>query len=259
MRAVPRWLFLATLLSAAAHAATPSSVDTLRQAFPAASIDTVPKADAALTATSGAKAQIDKEYKAAAQACLATVLVNDCIDRLRDQRRKRVADIDAIELEANRFKRRERSERIETDRAKREAERTAKAPADQKQREQNRQSFEERQAEAAKNAADRARSGKTRTEAATKGGKPPAKTPPPAGGEITAEQRTKNAAEYRKKVADAATHQQEIKRRITEKDAERKRRAEARSVKDAKAAAAADAAARAAGQSPLPSLSGPKP
>lgn len=243
------------LASAVAHAA-PLSADGLREQFPASSIDSVARADAALTATSGAKLRVDKDYKASTRECLRTILVNACLDGARDVRRRRLADIDAIELEANRFKRRERDDRLAADRARREADRAAKASADAELRSRNREAFEAKQREAAQSVADRARSDAIR--ARGKPHQPLIKGPPPGDAEANARQREKNAADYQKKIVAAASHDQVIKRRIVEKEAERKHRDEAKAVKDAKTAAAA-AAAAAAAQSPFPSLSGPKP
>jgi colicin import membrane protein len=246
--------FIVALLTISldALAQAPPTPDALRDQFPPSSIDSVKKADAALAATGGAKVKIDKDYKTAARACISTVLVNDCIDRAREARRKLMADVDAIELEANRFKRRERNDRIEADRTKREADRAGKAPSDAEQRERNRKDYDAKQAEAARSAEDRARSGANRK------AKPAPKAPAPGSAEADAARREKNTIDYANKQKVAKEHQAEIERRMTQKAADRKRREEAKTAKDAKSAAAAAAAAEAA-KSGLPSLTTPKP
>ncbi len=231
-----------------ASAATGSAavaVDTLRQRFPAGSIDSIEKADAALAATSGQKARVEKDYKDAARACIAKILVNACVDEARAERRRRNADIDAVELEANRFKRHDRAARADADRAKRDADREANAPADAALRERNRKAYEDKQAEASRSAADRARSDATRAASAAKPHGPPVKLGP-LGGELTPAQREKNAADLAKRRQAAASHAKDIDRRVAEKAADRKRRDEAKAAKDAKTAAAAQAAIDAA-------------
>jgi hypothetical protein len=235
-----------------AGAQSASTPDSLRDQFPPSSIDSVKKADAALAASSGAKEKVDKDYKTAARACISTVLVNNCIDRARETRRKLMADINAIELEASRFKRRERNDRIEADRTKRETDRTAKAPSDTEQREQKRKDYDAKQAEAARSAADRARS------SANRKAKPAPKAAAPGSAEAEAARREKNTVDYVNKQKVAKEHQAEIDRRMTQKATDRKRREEAKAAKDAKAAAAAAAAAE-ANKSGIPSLTTPKP
>jgi hypothetical protein len=238
----------ALALSTAAHAQTPASPpDDLRTRFPASSIDSVQKADEALAATSGAKERIDKAYKATAKACFGKVLVNNCLDAARDDRRHQVADIDAIELEANRFKRAEHQRQVDADRARRDAEREAKAPADAEERARNRTTYDQKQADLAKSAAEKAQSDanrKTRKPSAA-GAKAPS----------TTEERAKNAASFQHKQQEAVEHQKDLDRRLVEKEADRKRRAEVKAAKDAKDKAAADAANKAV----TPPSSQPKP
>ena len=146
---------LASVTTPALAASTAAEVDLLRQQFPVGSIDSVPRADAALGATAGAKARVEKDYKATARDCMKTILVNDCLDRARLLQQKRLADIDAVELEANRYKRRDHADKLDADRSQREAERQARAPADADQREKNRKTFDDKQGQAARDVADR--------------------------------------------------------------------------------------------------------
>jgi colicin import membrane protein len=219
-----------------AHAQTALPADTLRQQFPAESIDSVQRADAALAATNGAKARVEKDYKAAARECVKKLLVNACLDEQRSLQRKRLADIDGVELEANRFKRRDRADHLEAERAKREADRAANAKADAELRAHNRKDFEDKQAQAKRDAAQRARSDAIKVNgAATKGPhKPAIKVSPPGSAEADAATRSKNATQFANKVAAATQHREEIERRMAAKEADRKKRAEAKAAKDAK-------------------------
>ena len=224
------------LLSASAVAQTqPASVaGSLRERFPAASIDSVERADAALEATAGAKGRVELEYRTQARECTGRFLVNACVDTARETQRKRLADIDAVELEANRYKRRDKADRAEADRVRREAERSAGAAADAEMRARNRTAYEARQADAARKTADAAKDAKTRA----RNGRPAIATrsTTPAGPD--AEQRRKNAEAQAQKVGEAAAHRQDIDRRIAAKSAERKRRQDEKKAKDAKTAAA---------------------
>ena len=213
----------------------------LRARFPTASIDTVQKADSALAATSGAKAQVEKQYKSDSRGCIGTFLVNACIDKARELQRKRLAEIDGVELEANRFKRKDHADRLESDRARRESERTAKQKSDTEQRARNRENFDDRQGAAQRD--DAARTQKEASRAGTgKVRKPVTKPVTPAAASHDGAQRTKNAAEYSTKVNDAKAHQAEIAKRLAAKTADRKRRAEEKAAKEAKAAAPQPAA-----------------
>ncbi len=250
-------LLFATTVDVRAQAAA-ASIDSLRERFPAASIDSIEKADAALSSTSGAKVRVEKDYKDAARACIAKILVNACVDEARAQRRKRLADIDAVEIEANRFKRRDRADRLEADKAKRDAERAANAPADAAQRERNRQAYENKQTDAARSTAGREHSATTHAATAAKPHGPVVKLAPLAGSAPTPDQRAKNAVDFAKHQQVAEAHAKDIDRRVAEKTAERKRRDDAKAAKDAKTAAAAQAAADAA-RTGFPSIAGPKP
>ena len=234
----------------------PNPVDSLRDRFPSSSIDSVQKADGALRETTAAKPRVENAFKASARACLTKVLVNSCLDDARTKRRNRMNDIDAIEIEANRYKRADRAQRLDAQRAARDAEREAKAPADEAARKENRKAYESRQSDAARAAAERARP--TDRAKPSSNARPP-KVAPPSDAVVHAAQRAKNAADYAKKRKDADVHQAEIQHRLVEKAADDQRRADAKAVKDAKDARTAAAAAKAASNSGFPSLPGPKP
>ena len=97
--------------------------DGSRDRLPPAAIDSIEKADAALAAAGGDRLRVEKEYKATARECLKKFLVSDCIEEAKMLRRDQLADIEAAQIEANRYKRRAKADRLEAERAKREADR----------------------------------------------------------------------------------------------------------------------------------------
>lgn len=219
----------------------------LHDRFPPGTIDSAEKADAALAATDGEKLSVEKEYQAAARECMKKFMVNDCLDAARTRRRDRLSDVDALRIEANRYKRRDKADRIEAERAKREADRAANAKADADLRARNREAYESRQRQAKREAADRAR------EEAARAGRPPAahrpvKSPKPGSPEAEAAQRAKNAAAQAARIREAAAHREQLARRHAQREAERARRAQAR----AKKAAERDAAQRPGGTAAKP-------
>ncbi|MGI9026785.1 MAG: hypothetical protein ACR2GP_14630 [Burkholderiaceae bacterium] len=233
------WARLALCFSVAALAlsfgfpALAAASGGLRDRFPASSINSAAKADAALAATSGAKQRVEKEYKDAARECVKKFRVNDCLDEARTLRHDRLADIEAIQVEANRFKRRDKADRIEADSAQRERDRAANAAADADLRAKNRRDYDDRQEQAKREAADRARSGRTSATHSPLVGKPK-----PGSPEANATQRARNAAEQATKVKEAAVHREQLTRRHAEKEADRARRVQQQARKDAEKKAA---------------------
>lgn len=240
-------LLTCVVIVPARAASSAAAVDNLRQQFPVGSIDSVARADAALSETAGAKARVVKDYMATARECMKAILVNDCLDRARLLQQKRLADIDAVELDANRFKHRDHADKLDADRAQREAERQAKAPADADQRAKNRRTFDDRQGQAARDIADRRKSDERRAKS------PPKKPQAPGTPEVSAAQRAKNATDYANKVKEVNEHESAIQRNLAGKAGDRRRRAEAKAVKDAAAAHGAPAPAVA------PSAASPAP
>lgn len=258
----PRLIALAALLlgslagDPALSASTVAEVDVLRTQFPAGSIDSVAQADAALGATAGAKARVAKDYKAATRECVKTLLVNDCLDRARLLQQRRIADIDAVELEANRYKRRDHTDKLDADRAQRENERRVKAPADADQRAKNRKSFDDKQSQVARDNADRRKADERRAQT------PPHKprlSPPPAAPEVAAAQRAKNAVGYASKVKEVGEHENAIRRNLAAKAADRKRRADAKAARDGAATRPAVSGAPQPLPGAVPPVPGPKP
>ena len=216
--------------------------DGLRDRFPASSIGTTEKADAALAATSGAKLRVEIKYKAAARECMKKFMVSDCIEEARTLRHDGLAEIDAVQVEANRFKRRDKADRIEAERAQRESDRAANAQADAELRTKNRQNYDGRQEQAKREAADRARSDATRAGHSPAVHRPLIKGAKPGTPEAAAAQRAKNASGQAAKIRDAAAHREQLAHRHAENEADRARRAKQQAQKEAERKAAQNAA-----------------
>ncbi len=235
-------LILGFIQASGARAQTAPEPGSLRERYPVSSIDSPERADAALAETNGAKGHVELEYRNQARDCIGTFAVNACLDAARALQRKRLAEVEGVELEANRFKRRDKADRLDADRKKRDGDRAANAATDADLRARNRKAFEERQAEAARAVTERQRK-EARTAAEAKQPRRPAvKAPPPARTPADAAMREKNVVQHAAKLAEAKAHREEIDRRVVAKTAERKRHAEDKAAKDAKTAAAAAAA-----------------
>ena len=232
---------IALLCFASFAVAQTSPAESFRKRFPAGSIDSTAKADAALAAAGGAKVRAQNDYKAAAHACLGTFLVNDCVEEARNSRRTRLSAIESVEVEANRTKRREHGDRVEAERVKREGERAANAPSNVRAREQNRTAFEKKQQEAKEDVkrseAKSARGAATRAEGGDK--HTPAIATRRKDAESDAGLHAKNAAERADKVREASEHRDKMAKRRAEKEADRARRAKEQVQKNLAAPAAA--------------------
>ncbi len=207
-----------------------------RDRYPPSSIDSVGKADAAIADAGREKARVESEYRTSSRACMDRVLVNSCLETARDLHRKRLSEIGAVEVEANRFKRRDKQDRLDADRARKDAEDEEKRKAEAPMRSKNQADFDARQKAAAEDAARNARQGSR----ARPKPRPPAQTASQEEG--AAAERAKNASDYAQKVKDANEHRVELERRRSQNQTERARKAEARAAKMKAATDAANAA-----------------
>lgn len=192
-------------------AATPG----FRDRYPLSSLDSIPKADAALAAAKSERNRVEREYRTTARSCMDRFLVNDCLNAARESQRKRLSDVEAVEVDANRFKRKDRGDKSEADLAKREAERAANEKADADLRARNKSTYDSRQDNA-------------RRDAEKAGGRTPQspkKAPVEQDAQAAAVQRAKNVDTHTQKIEAAAEHREDLERRRAEKVAERKRRA----------------------------------
>lgn len=178
------------------------------------------QADARLLQVKQDRESVEAEYSAAEQLCYEKFFVNNCIDKAKEQRRLRLAELRAVEVEASHFKRqnavevrdRELEDRAQKDAA--EAEFKAAHPKPAKPDPDSKplpkpaaKSLAQLQAE---------HDAKERERAAREAAQAP--------------KRAANAAEFERKKADSEKRQAEVKAKMAEK-AEKKRRAAAEEKK----------------------------
>ena len=222
-RLFPLFLLTSMWASTVLAADGPAPTTGFRERYPATALDSTSKADAALAESKAERARVAKDYRATARACMDKFLVNDCLIAAREVQRKRLADVEAVEVDANRFKRRDRASKSDTDLARREAEHAANEKADADLRARNKSTFDSRQSNAQRDA----------EKGAQRSTRAPKKPSEVKNAEVAAEQRAKNADAHEQKVDEATDHREDLERRRAEKVAERKRRAAEKAAKAA--------------------------
>lgn len=123
---------LALLCAAAAHAGDnePEVEQALAAAFPAQSIDSVERANAAREAVVDARAAVAHRFANEKSACYDRFFVSSCLIDVRNRERQANKVVRRVEVEANAFLRRERAaerDRAVAQREKRAAEQGAKS------------------------------------------------------------------------------------------------------------------------------------
>jgi hypothetical protein len=231
----------AVLLAGAATAADAPPEAPLRATFPAGSIDSMDRADAALAAASERRTLMDDEYLKSERACYKKFFANACIDNINIVKRIRKSDIDAVELEANRYKRAAHDAENKADKARKDAEKAANAAQDAATREQNRIAFEQKQADAARHATENQE--KTLHEASNASAYQGKVT---SNAQTVAKDQSKNAvamtnqekdeAAQKQREADAESKRQSLAKHRAEKAADRKRHADDASRAESSAA-----------------------
>ncbi len=82
----------------------------IAERYPSGAIDSVTAADMALREVKRQRALIDTQHVKQEEACMPNFFTNNCLDHARESRRKALAILRPIEIEANAFKRRARVE-----------------------------------------------------------------------------------------------------------------------------------------------------
>lgn len=199
----------------------------VRTRYPAGSISTVEEADRALADASVERDAAERRYGAEQESCYTKFFATSCMDESRERRRKALAEIRAVEVEANEFKRKERA----AERDREVAQRIADSEAKQAEREKELQQQQRQAGDAAK--------------------KPEPAAPNPAAQEVSsgmsisertarheaklrriqaedaanAAKRAENIAAYERKQREAEEHQKEVENRKAEKERERLQKA----------------------------------
>lgn len=112
-------------------AASTETSSSINERYPAGSIKTEVAADAALADVGKERAAIEARFTVEEQACHPKFFATSCVEQAKERKRKALANVRKVELEANSFKRREKAE----ERDKAVAERQSKAEADLLERE----------------------------------------------------------------------------------------------------------------------------
>ncbi|WP_426338994.1 hypothetical protein ACN9MZ_21820 [Pseudoduganella sp. S-14] len=193
----------------------------------------VEQADARLAQVKKDREAVEAEFNASEALCYDKFFVNSCIDKAKEQRRLRLAELRAVEVEANYFKRRnavEARDRELEDRAQKDAAEAAYNaahpkppkvdPASKPAPKPAAVSVQQRQAE--HDAREQARVAQEASDAPKRAAK---------------------AAQFERKKAESEKRQAEVKAKMAEKEEKKRRAAEAQKAEAAKAEAAAKAAA----------------
>lgn len=143
-------------LSAPVEVPPATSVSLLAR-YPAGSIQSVDTADRALEEVKQARAHIDDQFAHDERACYPKFFMTSCLQEAKERRRRDLAHIRPIEIDANAFKRHDRVDQRDKALAEKQVRETAQAP----QRDQQ----QEREAESMKKAAGKESDAKSREQA----------------------------------------------------------------------------------------------
>lgn len=97
--------FVTGALVCSVGAAAAQSTAAIAETYPSGSILSVAAADAALAAVAAARSRIDIEYGNEVRTCRSTFFVSRCIESAKEWRRNEMMPLEAVQLEAARFKR----------------------------------------------------------------------------------------------------------------------------------------------------------
>jgi hypothetical protein len=129
-------LIAAAVLAALAALAAPAHAQSAGQQPPAAprvpETRSVEQADAKLEQVARDRAAVNDEFAASERVCYAKFFVNNCLDKAKEKRRVALAELRAIEVEAQHFKRADSVAKRDADlaeRARKDAEDEAKRAA----------------------------------------------------------------------------------------------------------------------------------
>jgi colicin import membrane protein len=202
-----KWIWLALMLPVAAMAQDEIGRPATTGAPRIPETHSVEQADARLLQVKKDREAVEAEFNASEQLCYEKFFVNSCIDKAKEQRRLRLAELRSVEVEARHFKRqnavevrdRELEERAQKDRAEAayhaEHPKPVKvAPEDKPLQKPSAVSLEQRQAE--HDARERARAARVAAEAP---------------------KRAANATEFEQKKAESEKRQAAVKAKLEEK------------------------------------------
>ncbi|MUI14998.1 hypothetical protein GJV26_21385 [Massilia dura] len=177
-------------------------------------VRSVEQADAQLAQVAKDRAAAESEYAASEQVCYAKFFVNNCLDKAKELRRARLAELRTMEIDANYFKRkhdvglrdRELEDRNQRD-AVESASRAANPPAPRVNPADKPRPQPAKTLPAQKQAEHAAREQQHTAQAAAEAG-----------------ERAKKVEEYRQKQAEAAERQKRVAEKKADREAKRARR-----------------------------------
>ncbi len=219
---------------------TPARPSGLGQAYPSGSIVTLALAEQALLDAATRRTEIEEQYKRDESPCYDRFFVIRCVDTGKDRRRMALAEVRAVEVEADYIKRRDRADQRDKAQADRAAQDLAEAPQRLKQTQEREKAAADK---ALQRAADQATAAASEKRQA---GNDPlarqrthdAKVDQAQAAQVVDQgKRAANVAAFEKKQIDATEAQKKVAETKARKVAEAKVTAE-RAAADAAAAAA---------------------
>ena len=221
----------------------PLKASGLRLVYPSGSIVSVALADKALGDASARRSEIEAQYLRDESPCYDRFFVTRCVDAGKERRRIALAEVRAVEVEADYIKRRDTADQRDKAIAERAAQDLAEAPQRLKDTQANEKAAAERNAQ---RAADQAKV--VETEKRQAGVDPQARqhshdakvSRQQAAEPVEQGKRAANVAAFEKKQQEAAEAQKKVAENKAKKAAEAKAAAERAATEAAAAAAAAE-------------------
>jgi hypothetical protein len=204
--------------------------ESVRTRYPAGSISSLEQADRALAEASAERNAVERRFAAEQGNCYTKFFATSCMDESRERRRKALADVRTVEIEANEFKRRERAAERDREVAQRIADSEAKRIEREKQLQQQQQAqpadaglVEKKDTGTVSPATQQHPSGPSQAERAARHEAKLRRIQ--AEEAANAAKRAENVEAYERKQREAEEHQKEVENRKAEKERERARKA----------------------------------
>lgn len=216
---------------AVASAAGQASGGGVAAKYPAGSIATVEAADRALAEAATERDAAEQRYATEQGNCYSKFFATSCMDEAHERRRKELADIRAVEVQANEFKRRERAAERDREVAQRKADSEAKLAEREKQLQQQQQQREAGGTADVKALPGAGKSSKEDSKSSALGEQDRTAQHEAKLKRIQAEEaanaakRAENIAAYERKQQEAEKHLKEVESRKAEKERERAKKA----------------------------------
>ena len=223
------WLgtVMGLIIALAASGALAESLAGVAQRYPAGSILNVEDAERALADAAIQREAVEQRYVAEQSNCYTKFFATNCMDEARERRRKTLAEIRAVEIQANEFKRKARAAERDRETAQRIAESEAKQAEREKQLQEQQQmrSPEEDGTDKKPDPTEPAASQSSGASMSTRTIRHEAKLRRIQAQEAaSAGKRAENVAAYERKQREAEEHLREIEDRKAEKERERSKK-----------------------------------